>query len=73
MKIPRPNEYVWLTDKFKNHNDFWNIELIRVDEIYYLEGVGEWIIYSNGNEYYADDCIKLEHDLVIEERVDTLN
>lgn len=73
MKIPRPSEYVWLTDKFNNHNDFWDIRLIRVDEIYYLESIREWLIYSGGQEYYADDCVKLDADFVIEERLEVLN
>jgi len=67
MKIPRPNEYCWLTSKHVHREeDYFHLMLIQVKDVWFNEEINEWMVNTEDNTYWAADCKVLDEDITNE-------
>ena len=67
MKIPRPNEFCWVTTSHIHRDQtYCHLLMIQVTEIWYNDEINEWMVNTEDNTYWAADCKVLDEDITSE-------
>ncbi len=67
MKIPRPNEFCWVTTSHIHiEENYFHLQLIKVKDIWYNEEINEWMDNTDEATYWAADCMVLDEDITSE-------
>ena len=74
MKIPRPNEYVWITSSNVDRGKtYCHAALIRVKEVWFNDEINEWMINTEEDTYWAADCELTDETIIENERLGILD